>query len=220
MAEPTVKGSGGARRAYSSPKRAQQALETRRRIRAAARELFLIRGYTATSVNAIAEAAGVALRTIFLNFPSKAAILSEIIQVSVRGDDQPLPIAGREQWQAMLALPAQQLLAVFAVEGGRLQARAARLLELGQIAADQDSELAEFRDRGQANMRSDLHEVADALREQGALQGGLTTRQAADIIYALANHDVYLRLTRESSWSTEQYTNWLTATLQAALLRH
>ena len=41
----------------------------------AADELFAERGYEATSIQAIAEQADVAVRTIYLHFPSKAAIL-------------------------------------------------------------------------------------------------------------------------------------------------
>jgi AcrR family transcriptional regulator len=210
--------SSGQRRAYHSPRRAQQALATRRRIRTAAQELFLSRGYTATSINTIASAAGVALRTIFLAFPSKAAILSEIIQVAVRGDDQQVPVSGRAPWQTMRSLPAAELLADFASGTATILARTAPLLELGEIAADQDSELAAFRDRGHANMRSDFRELAAALAGQGGLREGLSTQAAADIIYALANHDVYLRLCRECRWTHDDYTNWLTATLHAALL--
>ena len=44
------------KRRYDSPARAQAALETRRRIRAAAAELFVASGYAATSMKAIAAA--------------------------------------------------------------------------------------------------------------------------------------------------------------------
>jgi AcrR family transcriptional regulator len=206
------------RRAYHSPKRAQQALETRRRISAAAQELFLTRGYTATSIDQIASAARVALRTIFLAFPSKAAILSEIIQVAVRGDDEHVLVRDRAHWQKMLSLPAPQLLVDLAYGTATILARTALLLELGEIAADQDRELATFRDRGHQNMRSDFHEIAAALAEQNALQVGLSTQTAADIIYALASHDVYLRLTRQCDWTPDRYSRWLTTTLQTTLL--
>jgi hypothetical protein len=59
---------------------------------------------------------------------------------------------------------------------------------------------------------------APPLAEQNALQEGLTTQAAADIIYALASHEVYLRLTRQCGWSSHRHTDWLTTTLQATLL--
>lgn len=48
---------------------------TRERILRAADRLFAERGYEATSMEGIAEAADVAVRTIYLHFPSKAAML-------------------------------------------------------------------------------------------------------------------------------------------------
>jgi len=206
------------RRAYHSPKRAARALATRRRIRGAAEELFLQGGYSATSINAIAGAAGVALRTIFLAFPSKAALLSEIIQVAVRGDDQDLPVSGRKQWQAMLSRPADQLLAEFCAGTTEILKRCARLLELGELGADHDDELAALCDRGEMRMRSDFLDIACALADKDALVSDLDIQHAADTIYALANHQVYLRLTRECGWAPDQYTSWLSALLPATLL--
>ncbi|WP_395639502.1 TetR/AcrR family transcriptional regulator [Pseudolysinimonas sp.] len=49
--------------------------ETRRKISAAANVLFLDKGYTGTSMEEIAAAADVAIRTLYLHFESKAAIL-------------------------------------------------------------------------------------------------------------------------------------------------
>src|SRR3954447_16791169 len=91
-----VKPTTTATRSYSSEVRAAQAIETRRRIRAAAEELFLANGYVATSMDAIAKAAGVSRQTVFTSFGSKAALLSELGDVQVVGDDEPIPLAERE----------------------------------------------------------------------------------------------------------------------------
>ena len=118
----------------------------------------------------------------------------------------------------MLALPAGQLLESFASGTGTILGRTARLLELGELAADQDNDLASLRDRGHANMRADFHEIATELSHKNALAPGLSIQHTADTIYALANHDVYLRLTRECRWTPNRYTTWLATTLQATLL--
>jgi AcrR family transcriptional regulator len=218
MSKPPVKPDAPKRR-YHSPKRSQAALQTRRRIRSAARSLFLAAGYSSTSMSSIATAAGVAQATVFLVFPSKAALLSEIIQVAVRGDDQDLAVAARPDWQALLALSADQLIVRFAQGTTILLGRTARVLALGESAADQDPELAALRDRGHARMRSDFQQIAQALTAQGALNNRRRTQDAADTIYALANHAVYLRLTDDCGWSPERYTNWLAHTLTTTLIR-
>jgi hypothetical protein len=45
----------------------------------------------------------------------------------------------------------------------------------------------------------------------------LTTTHAADVIYALTNPSTYVLLTEECGWTTQQYIEWLTATLAATL---
>src|ERR1700738_4775127 len=62
------------------PLRRRQALETRRAIAVAARSLFAERGYAATSIEVVAEEAGVAARTVYAIFGTKKAILAGICE--------------------------------------------------------------------------------------------------------------------------------------------
>ena len=66
--DPSVKS-----RPYDMSSRARQAQETRRRIVEAAARLFTRNGYSATSVSAIAEEAGVAVPTVYAALETKAA---------------------------------------------------------------------------------------------------------------------------------------------------
>jgi AcrR family transcriptional regulator len=59
----------------NTPIRDRKAKETRERIGETARELFMTEGYAETTIDQIASAAGVSRRTVFLHFPSKAAML-------------------------------------------------------------------------------------------------------------------------------------------------
>ena len=93
------------------------------------------------------------------------------------------------------------------------------MLEVAEAAAAGNPDLAARRERGQRNMRADFREVADALDRAGALAAKVTPPDAADTIYALAGHDVYLRLTRECGWTGTRYAAWLADTLAAALTR-
>ena len=58
--------------------RQRQALWTRRLIVDAARELFLERGYAATTMDAIAKEAGVAVSTVYAIYKNKRNILRAI----------------------------------------------------------------------------------------------------------------------------------------------
>src|SRR5260221_9902833 len=67
------------KRPYHSRVRQRQAEETRRHILAVARELFESQGYTATTLEAIAEIAEVSPKTIAPVFGSKHALLAAVI---------------------------------------------------------------------------------------------------------------------------------------------
>src|SRR5215467_11838999 len=62
-------------RGYDSPRRREQAAETRRKILDAAEELFARDGYAAIAMPAVADRAGVALKTVYLAFGTKAGVL-------------------------------------------------------------------------------------------------------------------------------------------------
>ena len=88
------------KRRYASEKREAQARETRRAILAAALELFTANGYTATTIQAIAEDAGVAVQTVYAVFGNKRELLRQLIESTITGDDEPVPITQRAEAQA------------------------------------------------------------------------------------------------------------------------
>lgn len=208
-----------ARRAYRSPKRAEAAVNTRRRIRASAEKLFLRDGYAPTTMLKIAAEAGVAEKTVYLAYPSKAALLNEIIRVGVRGDDTDLPLTRRDSWDAMLNSESiEQLLARVAAESTELMKRAARVLSLGEAHATSDPQLAKLRDRAHANIRADMRQIATELQARQGLAPGLNIDRASDILFAfVANESPYLRMTDECHWTPQEYTQLIHSLVRALL---
>src|SRR5947207_15492572 len=90
------------RRGYDSPRRREQAAETRRKILDAAERLFSQHGYAAVAMPAIAAQAGVALKTVYLAFGTKAGVLHGLWDVRLGGDDQPIPVTERPWYREML----------------------------------------------------------------------------------------------------------------------
>src|SRR5689334_15071718 len=80
----------------------------RQTIRDAAEKLFLAQGYAATSIAAIAEEAGVAPETVYATFKNKRALLKELIDVRVAGDDEPIAINDRPWLDEIRAEPDQR----------------------------------------------------------------------------------------------------------------
>src|SRR5260370_41187310 len=60
-----------------------------------ASDLFVERGYASTSLADIATAAGVARPTVFAAFGSKAALLRQLLDQALAGDDAPVAVADR-----------------------------------------------------------------------------------------------------------------------------
>src|SRR5260370_36989335 len=93
------------KRHYDSSRRQEQSAETRRRIIAAARELFIRRGYGQATIAQIAETAGVAVETVYATFRNKAALLRQGWVVDFRSDEDEVAPFERGEVQSILAEP-------------------------------------------------------------------------------------------------------------------
>ncbi len=207
-----------ATRRYSTPKRNARAAATRERILAAAERLFLRDGYARTTMKAIATEAAVSEKTMYLAFATKAALLRQVIQVAVQGDEAGIPLAQRPQWRALLAGPVEEVFTRFAQLNTALMTRTAAIIALGEAAAQTDPELAEHRDRAHAETRANLAALAAELQRRGALRRGVSEHHAADVIYAIATDEgIFLRLTGECGWPPADYADLIAHTLTATL---
>ncbi len=191
--------------------RQRQALETRRLIVDAARKLFLEGGYAATTIEAIAGEAGVAVSTVYAIFKNKRAILKEIRlawheqtharEINAEAARQPDPErrlemvanASRRQWEL----------------GGALVA-------IYQGAAAADREAAAELDEALRGRRAALDRVVEGMEE--SLRPGLDVDRAADILRALCLAEVYRELVEDSGWSPDEYESWLSGALKGQLL--
>lgn len=205
-------------RPYRSAKRAQGALATRQAIREAATTLFLKDGYARTSMKAIASQAGVSEKTMYLAYATKANLLSHVIQVAVRGDEDPAPLSRRPEWQTVFDGSPDQAFARFATLNAAVMARTAAIIAVGEAAASTDPELAAYRDQAHQAARADVRALVTALQRAGALAADTDERAAADTIYVLAaDESIYLRLTHECGWTDTQYAELIASILHARL---
>lgn len=207
------------KRAYRSPLRAEQALNTRRAIRAAAQELFLRDGYTATSVREIAAAAGVSERTVFAAFPTKLALFQEVLGVATAGDEEDVELRERPEHAAVLATedPAA-LLDALAARTRQIMERAGALMMTIVESAGADPDMRRFDREALATMRRNMGDVASALRRTGGLREELSVAEAADVLTTLMSPHVYALLRARFRWSATHYEAWLAARLKEALL--
>src|SRR6516225_5698919 len=139
------------RRAYESPLRREQAAGTRRRILDAAQRLFERDGYAATSMSAIAAAAGVSLKTVYLAFETKSGLLRALWHLLLRGEQDTVPV-GRQAWyREVLEEPdPERQLRLNMRNSLMVKTRAGTMLEVIRAAAPADSDIGALWARIQA----------------------------------------------------------------------
>jgi len=201
----------GAKKEPRLTHRQRQALETRRLIVDAARKLFLERGYAVTTMEVIAQEAGVAVSTVYAIYKNKRAILRAIREawheqthareINEEAGREPDPkrriemvaYASRRQWEAGSALVA-----------------------IYQGAAAADREAATELKEALRGRRAVLDRVVEGMEE--ALRPDLDVNRAAALLRALCRAEVYRELVNESGWSPDDYESWLGETLKGQLL--
>jgi AcrR family transcriptional regulator len=210
---------GNSKRRYQSPLREQSARQTRQAIVAAAQELFTAHGYSATSLADIAAAAGVARPTAFAAFGSKAALLRQVLDQALAGDDEPIPVAQRPWFRPVwdASTPAAVLVAYAGVIT-LINGRAARIFEVVRRAADQAPEIAALWDTLQHNRRSGARMVVEHAAAQGPLAAGLDINRAADILWIFNDTALYDTLVAGRGWPENDFTSWLSSQIRHALL--
>src|SRR5262245_50879705 len=192
------------RRSYRSDLRAQQAQGTRRAIRDAAERLFLAKGYVATSITAIAEAAGVAPETVYATFKNKRALLKEIIDVTVAGDEEPIPVSERPWLDEVRAETDQRRVLRMLDEAGLTRvARVGAMEQVLRDAAATDPELEALWREQQDARRRDIAAFVDLLAERRQLRGDRET--AIDVVWATGGSETWRALVVERGWSVERY---------------
>ena len=200
-------------RSYASPLRAESARRTRLTILEAARELFLSAGYVQTTIEQIADRAGVSRPTVFTSVGNKATVLKDLRDVTLAGDDEPVPIMQRDWFQEAFAetKPARSI-ELHARNVTRIYKRYAALDEVVRQAAATTEELAGFWNTTERQRKMGATAFVDSLRRKTPLRDGLTRRTAVEVLWVVGAVDPYLRFVRDCGWSPDAYQAWLAQT--------
>ena len=166
--------SSPARRRYDSPLRQRQAEATRLAIIDASTRLFVERGFVATSVDRIAEAAGVSRATVFTAVGGKAVLLKTAYDVALVGDDEPVPMPQRPwaQGVARATTPAGMLEA-YADLMLVLASRVGAINEAIRGAAAADPQVLAVWTKIQQERRIGAANIVRMAIERGGIRSGL-----------------------------------------------
>ncbi len=208
------------KRSYESPLRKAQAAATRRAIIDAASALFIERGYVATSIESVAEAAGVSRATVFTSVGGKKALLKTAYDVALVGDDEPIPFPLRPASLAVRAEPdPRRFLVGYTGLVVDINVRLAPIYEAVRGAASADPEVRDVFDAIGTERRIGAGRVVgDLVAKGGRLRAGLDEEAAADILWVLIDAGLFHLLVHRRSWAVERFQTWLAETIQRELL--
>jgi TetR/AcrR family transcriptional regulator of autoinduction and epiphytic fitness len=207
------------KRKYESVQRQRQAQQTRRAILAAAAELFVEPGYAATPLTAIAARAGVAIQTVYAVFGSKRQLLSELVDITIAGDEEPVALPDRPFVAEVRALadPRAKLVR-FARHLAEVNARQAAVMIALAGAASADPDAAAIWRRNIEDRRRGMTGLAADLAATGRLRADHDVETAADVLWLAMDVRNYDWLVRRRGWTVERYEQWYVDTVAATLL--
>jgi AcrR family transcriptional regulator len=204
----------------STGKKGEKSRQTRQRILRAAYELFVDQGYGATTLQGIAERAGVAVQTIYFTFGNKPSLLKELVDVTIAGDDEPIPTMQRAWYRDALAADTAEAHLRAHVRGTcEVLARVAPIMDVLQAAGAQDPSLASLWQQDTDPRLEVQAAAARSLMAKTGARADLTVEHAADLLYGLLSPQLYLLFVRDRGWTPDRWEQWMYDTLHAQLCR-
>lgn len=194
----------------------EQAARTKERIVDAAHRLFLTNGYDDTTIQAVADEAGVAVQTVYFRFGNKATLLAEVENRAVLGD------APSDEWRQQpwaLDLLAEtdprRIIERFVDANAAIAARLAEFVAAVGPVLPMDNESMRMREEGSDDF---FGAVVNRLADVGALRTDLSRDRSLDIVRVLNRLENFADLTGRRGWTTDDWRQWMTDVLVAQLL--
>lgn len=199
-------------------RREARAHATRDRIVEAARRLFEVDGYSATTVASIAAEARVATATVYQAFGTKYAILARALDLVIVNDHDPVGLLNRP-WldHARGTADPHDRLDLVVRHTSDIAARTARLKRAMRDAAATDPEVRGLiLDDHQRRLRTQRI-LVELILGTAPVRPGLTIEDVAATYFGVVNSDCYLLMTENLGWDLGQWQRWLTRILSQEL---
>jgi AcrR family transcriptional regulator len=195
------------RRRYESPRRSQQAAETRHTVLQAAARLFEECGWAATGMRDIAQAADVAVETVYANFGSKVDLLFAALDVAIVGDSEPIALSDRPEFAELRRGRRSDRARAAARLVRAIHERTYGIGKALRAAAAGDPHSAKRLADGEQRRRLDVEEGARIVAQRDL------TESERDGLWAVMSMEVYELLVDRAGWSPDQYEKWLAETI-------
>jgi AcrR family transcriptional regulator len=208
------------KRSYDASRRRERARARRLATVLAARDLFERDGFRLTTIAAVAARAGVSAESIYKGFGTKAALAKAVFDVTVAGDDEPVPVAERPAMQTMRDEPDLRRKIEMFVRGlAQRQARSAKVQILIRDGRHVDDSLAPVWAKLEDEAVVGMTMLAGHFAASGQLRAGVDVDEVRDVLWNYLAIDTYERLVLGRGWPLDRYSDWLTRTIIAAICR-
>jgi AcrR family transcriptional regulator len=201
---------------YDSSLRRERARARRAAILDACRAELEHSGYAGLTVRAVAERASVSQETVYKSFGGKHDLVKALYDVTLAGDDEPVPLADRPEVRALLGASDPQVTVVG-------YARLARQISerLGVITAALSAggaEAAAITGQTEAERLVGVTAFVRHIESLGRLGAGVDPVVAAEACWVLTAPEVYRLCTAVRGWTGDAYEAWLARMLTATVL--
>jgi AcrR family transcriptional regulator len=189
-------------RVYSSPARQEKRNRTQLAILEAAEAVFRARGYSAATMQGVADSARVSLPTVYLYFRSKPDLIRSLADLVTSSTDLSVEhVLAETDPRRQIEIGAGILRA--------LHERSEVVADVLRSASATDPKVSREWKRWQERHLAAVGAVARSLAKRRALRRGLDVASATDILYAIGGPDTFRQLVRERGWTSERYERWL-----------
>jgi AcrR family transcriptional regulator len=165
---------------------------------------------------AIAEAAGVAVQTVYFTFHTKRTLLSRAIDFAVMGEDEPR-IPQKQPWYQRMQ--AEQdigtALRDVVIGCGEIIRRVAPITVVARATAEPEvTEVLATHERWRAD---GYREMLGVLANKAPLRPGVTVERATHLLLLYVGEEVYGFLVGTYRWTHEEWVAWTVATVEEQL---
>ena len=206
-------------RSYHSPHREEAATRTRLAIVTAGQHLFTSHGWAGTTMRALADAAGVSVKTVEAMFGTKAALLEEVVRFAIRGDLEDVEMPQRQAVAGIKAAPdAQTMLELHAAHLRAVNERSAGLAWTVEQAVPSDAAVARLWDQMNSSRTYAVGWATSTLLAKPGRRPRLRRRLVEATFWVALDWGTYRTLTTHAGLSAAGYEEWLRAYYASAFL--
>ncbi len=197
-------------RPYHAPQRAAAAARTREAIVAAAKDVFERLGWSGATMRAVADQAGVSVKTVEALYRTKAELLKQAVDYAIAGDLRPVPVLGRESVAAMEAAPdAPAMLDLHARHARTISQRAVPIAWVVEQAAPSHQEMARLWAQMSGNRRLGARWAAATLLSKPGVPHQIGQRYAEEVFWIAIDPGTYRSLTLGRGLSPVGFETWI-----------